>query len=475
MAADYVPTPAEQMRPDMGSKPASTGTPKLKAGSTLDTLLQKRLERGRKDMMRDAHKRRLCHKFEKNETYWRIGERNILIEDSTITVPGGKPPHKIRNRYNFIKPLVQGKVSAATSKIPSYDVSPTTSDPEDIGAARIAQRISVFGYDKWHIRDASKKAVKNAVVSGDGFAWPYFDPNVGPFKLNQDGKYEGVGEIKVRILNGNQVYWEPGVDFEDSGWFCVEMNLPLEEVKAFPGYDDRVTLEADGSSANNLMESKTETDNLVTVTCYFERPCLKYPTGRYFISANKRVIVPETDYPLADGEGNVLDEVCIHRLQWDVNGDSNRELGLVWELIDFQRTIQDCYNKLLEWKNRTLNPQMLSPEGSMTEPRNDIPGWNYEYKPIGGLKPEWEVPNTNFVAPLQAILQQAKQDMAKKAEPEKREEKPVNKLIVLEGEQGSLMAFARELTTIAQVRGDNRRLSVVIDPETLEVSEKEDE
>jgi len=65
--------------------------------------------------------------------------------------------------------------------------------------------------------------------------------------------------------------------------------------------------------------------------------------------------------------------------------------------------------------------------------------------------------------------------MAKKAEPEKREEKPVNKLIVLEGEQGSLMAFARELTTIAQVRGDNRRLSVVIDPETLEVSEKEDE
>jgi hypothetical protein len=36
---------------------------------------------------------------------------------------------------------------------------------------------------------------------------------------------------------------------------------------------------------------------------------------------------------------------------------------LTWQLIDAQRTVQDCANKLLEWKNRTLNPQMLRPAG----------------------------------------------------------------------------------------------------------------
>lgn len=58
---------------------------------------------------------------------------------------------------------------------------------------------------------------------------------------------------------------------------------------------------------------------------------------------------------------------------------------------------------------------------------------------------------------------------------DKKVEKPVNKLIVLEGHAGDLRAFATELTTLTSVRADNRRLSVVVNPETLEVSEKDEE
>lgn len=46
--------------------------------------------------------------------------------------------------------------------------------------------------------------------------------------------------------------------------------------------------------------------------------------------------------------------------------------------------------------------------------------------------------------------------------------------VTLVGEQGSLTALANDLTTLVQVRGDNRRLVVEIDTETLEVSEKDE-
>ncbi len=410
--ADYVPTPAEQMRPDRGdTQTLPTGSAKLRAGQGLPSELRRRVERGRNEMMRDAPLRRLCHKFERGETYWNLSEGNSLVQQNLITLPNGKgkAPHRIRNKYNFIRPLVDGKVSAATSKIPGYDVSPTTSDPADIGAANVSRKVAIYGYDKWGLREVAKRSVKNAVVSGDAFAWPYFDPNVGPYVQTEKG-YVGQGEVKVIVLNGNEVYWEPGVQFEYSQWFCVERAVSIDEVKQWPGYDARVTIQPDANTSESP-KNRGENDNQVVVTSYFERPCPKYPRGRYFQMANNRVIVPEADYPLEDSNGQILDEPCLHRLKYTTDPLSDHDLGLVWQLIDFQRTIQDCYNKLLEWKNRTLNPQMLAPENSMSERRNDIPGYVYYYKPIGNLKPEWETPNANFVGPLQAILEQAKQDM----------------------------------------------------------------
>jgi hypothetical protein len=386
--------------------------PRAPAGKGLPPNVLKRLQRGRKVMMRDAPKRRLCIKFEKGETYWKINEKNLLVQQNTITFSngGGKPPYRIRNRYNFIRPLVDSKVSASTQKIPSYDVSASTTDPKDIGAANIARKVAVYGYDKWRLKEAARKAVKSAVVTGDAFAWPYFDTNVGPFVELPDGRVVGQGEIKVVILNGNQVYWEPGVSFENSGWFAVEQALPIEDVEQIPGFIG-IPLLADGSSAESMKADKSDSDNLVRVTKYFERPCVQYPQGRYLCIANNLTITPEQQYPLQDRDGNVIDEPLLHRLVYTTDPDSDHDLGLVWQLIDLARTAQDCYNKLLEWKNRVLNPQMLAPENSMQERRNDIPGYVYHYKPIGNLRPEWEQPVTTFVQPLQAILEQVKSDM----------------------------------------------------------------
>jgi hypothetical protein len=71
-------------------------------------------------MLRDAPKRRLCMRFRRGDTYWYIDDKNFLNVQSTVTSASGagKPPHRIRNKYDFIGPIVDAKVSAATQAHP---------------------------------------------------------------------------------------------------------------------------------------------------------------------------------------------------------------------------------------------------------------------------------------------------------------------------------------------------------------------
>ena len=105
--------------------------------------------------------------------------------------------------------------------------------------------------------------------------------------------------------------------------------------------------------------------------------------------ANGRLIVPEGTYPCVNAKGEVLDEPVLLRLSYIAETD-DRDRGLVELLVDLQRTIQDTWNKLLEWKNRCLNPQMVAPRGSNMARRDDTPGATWFYTPVGGQKPEWE-------------------------------------------------------------------------------------
>lgn len=367
--------------------------------------VERRLERGRKEMRKDAPKRRLCVRFERGDTYVWLDEKNLLQSQSTVTTAMGlgKPRHRIRNKYNFIRPIVEEKVSAATARTPAYGVRPTTVDPNAWSAAKLAQKISQYGYDKWRFRSVRTRVIKLAIAGGgDGFALPYFDTDVGPFiqlpdvrhpefpddpSMDVPGGFQGVGEVKVKVFSGNEVYWEAGADFNESCFWATEQAMSKEDVQALPGYLGGA-LSPDASTSD--IPTDQPTDDMVLVTNYYERPCSDRPRGLRLQICNARVICPPEDYPLQDAKDNVLDEPLLHRLSYTVDPETDRDFGLVWQLIDAQRTLQDCWNKLLEWKNRTLNPQMLVPFNSVTIPRDDEPGANVVYK--GTQAPTWETP-----------------------------------------------------------------------------------
>lgn len=375
--------------------------------------VKKRLGRGRSSMMTDAAKRRLCVRFERGDTYWFIDGKQQLQFQSTVTNPNGsgKPPHRVRNKYNFIRPVVTAKVSAATQQVPGFEVVPTTTEEPRVAAARLAERVALYGYDKWMLKGVAVRANYNAIGGGgEGFALPYFDPNVGPYVEVTDPetgetRMVGQGEIKVIVLNGNEAYWEPGSEFMESRWHAVERARVVEDIEEMPGFfGDKLAADA----ATSDIPTDTPKDNMVMVTEYFERPCPKYPDGRHLVIANGRQVVPERPYPLRKPDGSVIDEPVLHRLAWDLDGGAHRDFGLTWQMIDAQRTAQDARNKAVEWKNRCLMPQWKAPVNSLTSRPTDEPGAVMYYQ--GMQAPEQETPQP-IPDSLFQIADVAKQDL----------------------------------------------------------------
>jgi hypothetical protein len=238
----------------------------------------RKLRRGRDRMGEDAPLRNLCWRFWRGDQYAYVNGENYLVKQSTVTNGDGtgKPAHRVRQTRNLILPIIARKVSGAVQRIPAYDVSPSTTDPEDIEAAEVGEKVALYGYDKWNIRDATKQVVTSALVADEGFAWPYWDDTIGPFGQDAEGVTVGRGDIRIRTFGGNEVFWESGVDFDVSRWHAVEQARRARGRVCDARLPGR---EADGERerVSDTFESKYRGDgnNLVMVTEYLERPTAK--------------------------------------------------------------------------------------------------------------------------------------------------------------------------------------------------------
>lgn len=273
----------------------------------------------------------------------------------------GKPSWRSRLSVNLFRKHCEQQVANATQRVPSYDVIPSTTDSEDITAAHLARKAAQFGHEHWNITDVTSDVVRHAVVGDEGFAWPFWDSSVGPFVDDGEGGVVGLGEVNIRVFGANQVGWEPGLKFEESPYHYVEYACPPEKVKEFDGFlGGEITPDADVKGSDS---------KLTLVMEYLERPCAKYPLGRWLTVANGRLVAGKTPgegdkpqwraYPCAEYE---YTGIVLHRLTRFQDSDSDRGQGLGRDLVDPMRVFNDCMNRLVEWKNTLLVPRgFISP------------------------------------------------------------------------------------------------------------------
>jgi hypothetical protein len=337
-------------------------------------------------MRKNSVPRRLNYKFWRGDEYWYINSKNLLVNQGTLSWllgwgqaepphPQQVPVHRDDRRRRRSRPRPSG--SRATRS------SPRTSEPDDYAAAQLAQKVALWGYDEWRLRRVTTQAFTHAFVGGEGFVYPYWDSRSAPTSSSKGHRSEtiGQGEVAHKVLSANEVYWEPGVDFDNSRWYCIEQARVKDEVEAMPGFFGGRSPTRPTPTLPRRTRPTTSSSSPSTSSAPRRRP-----TGRHIVIANGTRIVPEEDYPCEDHDGNILDEPLLVRISWTVEID-DRDRSLVEQLIDLQRTISDCWNKLLEWKNRCLNPQMLAAQGSNVSRGDDTPGIIRYYNPTGAKPP----------------------------------------------------------------------------------------
>jgi hypothetical protein len=377
--------------------------------------VEERLQRGRERMQEGAAKRTEAFEFFRGNHYAYVDSKNLLQFQSTTTSvrTGEKPPWRQRRAVNLILDAVAHEVSQSTQRVPSYEIVPSTTDPEDVGAARLAQRVALFGHDKWGFRNIAVEAVTHAVVTGEAFAWPMWDSSIGPFTEDEDGNSIGLGDVRVLVFGGNQVFWEPGARFERSQWHGIDIAMPVEEAEALEGFlGGKLKPDADVLTRSSRGQEQPSKTRMVTVTYYLERPSKRNDEGSWLTLANGKQIVEERPYPSASAQGGYSDEPVLHKLSFIVDPDADRDMGLVKHLTDPQRIYNFARSKILEWVVASLNPQVFVTPGLMGDQRlTDEPLAVYEI-PEPDKNVKWretpDVPQELF-----QVLDQAKDEIAR--------------------------------------------------------------
>lgn len=316
---------------------------------------------GRSDERMEELRPGIAERYEmwRGNQYAYTTSKNKLAFLPTKTTPtgGGKRPWLSRSSNNLLVDIVAHEVSAVTSRVPSYEVTPTATDPQKRSAAKTSEQVLLYGYDRWGIQLATTKMVTHAVVGQEAFAWPYFDNSVGPMILGPDGKSViGRGEVKVRVFGAADTMWEPGVRFEDSPYHIIVQDMTIQELVNIPGfYGEAVPTDAEISRKRRGVTQAKNLD-LVRVYTYLEKPTRTYPVGRWLTIAGGRKVAAERKYPVPEGDALVP-------LSYIVDPDNDRDMGLVQHLLDPQRIYNDAWNKIVEWKNLAMAPQLFVAPG----------------------------------------------------------------------------------------------------------------
>lgn len=402
--------------------------------------VEQRLKRGRDGLNEVVARRQLGIKFANGNHFAEINEEgNRVVDVSTAVVAQGgeKPDHRVRRSHDIISPMLKRKISSATQRDPDWESTGVTNDQEDYAASRIASKLARAGYPLWGFPEGEAKSLWWAMVTEEAFGRAAWNGNVGPYidvsvhpeadVVDEEGNrpyegqtdpenpiWRGKGEIETTIYSGLEVLWEPGVDFEKSRWYAVEHARSIEELEDEPDFlkvpEGKLQPDAATASTGRTTAREKKGSKLCITTEYFERPCPKYPRGRWQTFAGGRKIFKDEDYPQEDGKGNVLDEPCLRRLIYDVDASSDRAKGLVQKVIDVVRSYDQAINKQSEYSQIGLVAQILAAEGVLLTDPTDEPGLVVEYDRTlaNGEKPEWRE-NITFPSELFEMEERAKQ------------------------------------------------------------------
>ena len=337
-----------------------------------------------------------------------------------------KPRYKVRLTANEVTPGVMQLIAQMTKTRPTIRALPDSGADRDVKAAQMAERLYEYWWDAFAMAPKLNSALVHAQVS-QGYWLITWDPLAGSemnvvvnpetgqpmtdetladifreelreqeqvFGLPQGsllGMFEQtlyVGDIRVQVLDGMQVWLDPTVsNFEDARYAICKFPMPVDEIEARYGVKGITPDSSTSERKPALLNTKGRDErpkNVRDVFLLYHRPGPTMPKGKYvvWIEGPNEILyqsdwnfpfneLPLVKFPGIERPGSVYDEPRISLAR------------------PVQKELNNKVSKMAMHMNLTMKPQMIAPVGSLRQRLTDEPGAVFQYAPIQGLAPEW--------------------------------------------------------------------------------------
>lgn len=295
------------------------------------------------------------------------------------------PPWRVRLVSNKIKPIIRAELSKITREKPQFFVVPTTTDEDDIYAARAGEHIAEHLWRELTMNKVIRRAMFWNLICGTSFIKDWYDDS-----LYDDSEMQG--KIQVEHLTPFHLL-APELqeeELENQAFIIHVLAKPAEWVEK--KYKKKVT--ANSSTNSSVLESRflsalgvsesSNTNKLVEVREIWIKSSKKFPDGGVVTWAGDTVLNMVEGMPYDHGEYpfTKFEHIPAGRFY----GDS-----VINDLIPLQKEYNRTRSQIIEAKNRMSKPQLMAPRGSVEAHKiTSEPGLVVFYTP--GFAPPQPIP-----------------------------------------------------------------------------------
>jgi hypothetical protein len=346
---------------------------------------------------------------------------------------------------NFVMAYYRNHVAKALKNRPSWTVMPSSTEPDDIHAAELADQVLEAKWQEARLDRVLRSAVSWCTVTGTGFLYPYWNSNTGRFvvsealmevpaydemgeevgteevpvlldekgepQLGPDGRpdpdasphYVDEGDIGVRAYSPFQVRVNPEAETDDDlTWVIIAEvrsirdlaithpdlvdDLKGESVDTVGGADRALTQFGDlmGDPSVRLAPADDMRDrelDRVLVLHYHEKPSFDFPFGRFWVAVQDTLLVEPDDLP----EG-VWPPVV--KLEDMVVPGRYYASSVLEQIFPLNRHYNEINGQIKEHHNLMAKGKWLVPKGSGIKPGmiTNAPGEIIQFNP--GFQPQ---------------------------------------------------------------------------------------
>jgi len=319
---------------------------------------------------------------------------------------------RLRIVDNKLLPRFQKQVSRMIRNQPIMSVVPSTTEQEDIEAAKIGDKVLKHFWRQNQLRKKIRELSGWIYGCGNGFLDDRWNSRKGPTKINEEtGELEYLGDADCGVWSPFEVIVPASelgsTSLHEQPWMMKAKYRPLEWIQANYKRGSEVKAEErplpfmDTTAITGYSPSGVvgKVEGAVLKELYIQ-PNGKFPKGLFLVGTNG-VILEKNDYPLDFYHLEQFKDIEIPGVFW---GLATTEAAIWLQKIQ-NRTLSD----VVEFNRTTARGKFLVPRGSKMEVElDDSHGQKLLYTPVLGHKPEWmdlKTLPTSYNMALQIVAQ----------------------------------------------------------------------